>query len=239
MPTLPDLGMNGLINSVRRLSGLTNPGYRAVNSSAEFIAGMAATLDSSGELIVANNTTTKVIGLFYNHKTTSFYRPVIDEKVTFGTSPNSATVGYLKHANLKGAAGTNVVVRSAINGGGTVYDYAASGNDYRVSYTNGTITTSTGSSIGSTDTVYVSYMYEDPNLVGIDQTLGAGLCATLEDSGEIATLAYDAKYAYAVNADVYINSAGYLTSATGSKIIGFVTKSPTADSPELCFKMTL
>ena len=84
MATLPDIGLNGLVNSVRKLGGyISNPGYRDVDPAAEFIAGMVATLgtDSNGKVIlqVASHSTTAPIGLFYCHKTVSFYRTVIQE----------------------------------------------------------------------------------------------------------------------------------------------------------------
>ena len=91
---LPDIGRNGLVNSVRRLTGLNNPGFRAVDPTANFVAGMVAKLeaDSNGNpvLKVADANDTNLIGLFYCHKTTNFYRPIVDESQTFSTSPNTA-----------------------------------------------------------------------------------------------------------------------------------------------------
>ena len=225
---LPDLGRNGLVNSIRRLNGFNNPGYRSVDSSAEFIAGMVANLeaDTNGNpvLTVANNTDTAIIGLFFCHKTLSFYRPIVGEAQTFSTAPNTSTILYLNHANVKPSS---VIITS---GGLTV-----SGSGYSVTTANGYITkTSPG-----TGTWKVTYLYEDPNLTGIDQTLGSGMAATLEDRGEAATLVYDTSVAYTLMANLYVSSAGYITSAGGSTVIGKVTKVPTADNPELCFKLTV
>lgn len=238
--TLPGIGRNGLVNSVRKLSGSTNPGYRDVDSTAEFVAGMVAKLAADGDgnpvLQVADNTSSsgEVIGLFFCHKTTSFYRPIVDEVQTFGTAPNTSTVVYLDHANLKGSAGTYLKVADAT---GAEYNYGG-GNDFTCSYTNGTITRSVGStSIGASDPIYVSYYYEDPNLSGIDQTLGSGKAATLEDRGEVATLVYDTDVAYTLGGSIYINADGYPTSANGTAAIGKVTKVPTSADPELHFKL--
>lgn len=247
-PTLPDLGQNGLVNSVRKISGTTNPGYRKVDSTCSFVAGNVAVLKANAttgvpEVTTAIGSETTVIGLFFCHKQTSFYRPVICEKVTFGTSPNSATVGYLSHANLKGAAGTYVIVSSTGTSVVADYTYGASTNDFTLSYTNGTITRRAAGAIGATTTVYVTYFYQDPNLVGIDQTLGSGMAATLEDRGEVATLAYCTTYPFTLNAALYSNADGYLVPVAGrvasGASVGYVTKVPTSDDPELHFKLQL
>ena len=228
---IPDIGLNGLVNSVRRLTGLTNPGYRDVESSAEFIAGMVCTLDATtGKLVVADNTDTEVLGLFYCHKTISFYRPVQDEEHTFGTAPNTSTIVYLNNAYLKAGS---VLVTST---GGVVV--ADSGN-WSVNTTNGTITRNPSGSIAADATINISYLYQDSNLVGIDQTMGSGKAATLEDSGEVATLVYDTSVTYTVMGSVYVTSDGYITSTAGAKAIGIVTKAPSSEDPEIHFKLQL
>lgn len=237
---LPDIGRNGLVNSVRRLSGLNNPGYRPVDPSASFIAGMAAKLgtDSNGNpvLQVAGAADTNVIGIFYCHKTVSFYQPVVDEEQTFGTSPNTAWAVYLNHANLK-----DLSVKITDEAGTTTYDIT---DDYLVNITNGVITrtsTGVGGTIPALATIKITYLYEDPNLSGIDQTLGSGMAATLEDHGEVATLVYDTSKAYTLMGPLYSNASGYLTSYTAGSatvgVVGKVTKVPTAEDPELRFKL--
>jgi len=234
-PLLPDLGRNGLVNSVRRLTGLNNPGFRAVYSTANFIAGMVAKLeaDANGDpvLKVADADDTNIIGLFYCHKCTNFYVPVVDEVKTFSESPNTVWTILLGHANVK-------------SGSVKVYNVTKSEatTDFTVNTTNGIVTrTSTGSHIiAATDTVKVSYLYEEPTLTGIDQTLGSGLAATLEDRGDIATLVYDTAQTYTIMQSLYSNADGYLTNQSGGgSIVGKVTKPPTADNPELWFKMTV
>ena len=235
---LPGIGRNGLVNSVRRLSGLTNPGYRAVGSTEDFIAGMVAKLaaDTNGNpvLKVANATDTALIGLFYCHKTTSFYRTIREEQQTLGTSPNTATVVYLKHANIK--AGSTRIVSST---GDTLL---VETTDYVMTNVNGIVTlngTGTGK-VGSSALLYISYMYEDQNLSGIDETLGSGLAATLEERGEVATQVYDTTVAYTLMGTLYANASGYITSTNGGgSAIGKVTKVPTSDDPELHFKLQL
>jgi hypothetical protein len=232
---LPDLGRNGLVNSIRRLNGFNNPGYRAVDASANFIAGMVANLeaDSDGNpvLTVANATDTQIIGLFFCHKTTNFYRPIVAEAQTFGTTPNTSFLVYLNHAVLK-ADSTKVT-----DAAGTPYTVTT---DFSVNVTNGVITRTSTGAIGATDTVYVTYLYTDPNLTGIDETLGSGCAATLEDRGEAATLVYDTSVTYTLMGSLYANAEGYLTiTSGGGSVVGKVTKVPTADNPELHFKLTV
>jgi len=223
---LPDLGRNGLVNSIRRLNGFNNPGYRTVSPAETFIAGMVANLeaDTNGNpvLTVANNSDTSIIGLFYCHKTTNFYRPIVDEEQTFSTSPNTSTILYLNHANVKTGS---VLITS---GGLTV----ASG--WTLTEVNGYITKTTP----GTGTWKITYMYEDPTLTGLDQTLGSGMAATLEDRGEAATLVYDTSAVYTLMGNLYVNASGYLTSS-GTVVVGKVTKVPSADNPELHFKWTI
>jgi hypothetical protein len=225
---LPDIGRNGLVGAVRRISGLNNPGYRTVDSAADFIAGMVANLeaDTNGNptLTVANATDNALIGLFYCHKTTSFYRPITNEEQTFSTSPNTSTILYLNHANVK----TSSVY---ITSGGL-----AVATGWTLTAVNGYITkASTG-----TGTWKISYLYQDPDLSGIDQTLGSGMAATLEDQGEVATLIYDTSKAYAIMAQLYSDANGYLTTTNGGGgKVGLVTKPPTADNPELWFKLNI
>ena len=233
---LPDIGRNGLVNSVRRLSGLNNPGFRAVDPSVNFIAGQVAILGADGDgnpvLQVAGAASTTIIGLFYCHKTTSFYRPVVDEVQTFSTSPNTAWVIYLNNANVKASS---VKIYNVTQGKATT--------DFVLSGTNGYITrSSTGSAIiAATDVVRVTYLYEDPTLTGIDQTLGSGMAATLEDWGDVATLVYDTSQTYTIMCNLYANATGYITSYSGGggSIIGSCTKPPTSDNPELWLKLKI
>lgn len=233
---LPDIGRNGLVNSVRRLTGLNNPGFRPVDSSAEFVAGMVAKLVDDGNggayLQVADDDDVNIIGLFYCHKTTNFYRPIVEESQTFSTSPNTAWAVYLNHAGVKSGS-----VKVYDNTGGAA---ATLTTDYTVNTTNGVITRTSGGILAASDEILVTYLYEDPNLTGLDQTLGSGLAATLEDAGDVATLVYDTSKTYTVMQRLYCDANGYVTNTDGGgSQVGFVTKPPTSDSPELWFKLNI
>ena len=224
---LPPIGRNGIVNSVRKLSGNIVTGWRNVATTASFIAGYLATLDSDGNAAVADDSSTQILGLFYCHKTTSFYRPIVDEEVTFTGSATSVT---LANANLH--SGSIRVTDSA----GSAYTITT---DYTVNLTNGIITHVGGGSIGATETVLVDYRYQDPNLAGLDQTLGSGRASIIEGAGEIATLAYETNAAWALNTDVTVSANGLPTIGGSGAVIGFVTKVPTASDPELQFQMRM
>ena len=233
MATLPDLGMNGLVNSVRKITGTNNPGWRDVDPSATFIAGCVAKLgaDVNGKPVLqtAAAADAGLIGLFYCHKTLSFYKPVFGESQTFGTAPNTASIIYLNNANIK--VGSVYLSKAG-------FPVTSTGN-WTLQDVNGTITRISGA-IGATDTVVVNYLYKDPNLVGIDQTLGSGKAATIEDAGEVATLVYDTAKPYALMGNLYANADGYITSVNGTgTLVGLCTKVPTAEDPELHFKLKI
>lgn len=228
-PVLPPIGRRGIVNVIRKMSGNIITGWRPVDSAAEFIQGYVATLDgTTGKAKVADNTASlKIIGLFNCHKTTSFYRPVVDESVTFTGALSTVN---LAHANIKSAA----CVKVTSSDGGTTYTLTT---HYTVNTTNGTLTHVSG--IGNTDTVLVDYLYQDPNLAGLDQTLGSGNASIVEGHGEIATLAYETNAAWALNADVTVSANGLPTIGGTGTVIGFVTKVPSASDPELHFQMRL
>lgn len=221
------LGRNGLVNAVRRLTGAPITGARDVDPAAQFIAGQVAKLaDLNGKAVatVADNTSTAIVGVFASHKTISFYRPVINESKTF-----DAGIVTLDHANLQ----TGSVKVTKLDG--TAYVITT---NFTVNATNGIITR-VGTAIGAAENVLVSYRYTDPNLSGIDQTLGSGKVAIIEEPGEIATLVYDTSRSYTLGDKLYVNAAGNITNASGTTAIGFVTKVPSNDNAELHLKLKI
>lgn len=225
-PVLPPIGRRGIVNSVRKLSGHIISGWRDVDADASFVSGYIATLDgTSGKLVVASDSSTYVVGLFFCHKTTNFYRPVIDESITFtgaATTINLANA-YVLQASVK-----------VTDTDGNAYTLTT---DFTVNETNGQIIHTSTGSIGTTETVLVDYRYKDPNLTGIDQTLGSGKAAIIESNGEIATLIYETDAAWAINAAVKVSANGLPTVGGGGTTIGFVTKVPASSDPELHFQM--
>lgn len=243
---LPPIGRNGIVGLVRKLSGNVITGYRDVNPTAEFVAGQVAKLIESGDQVLVDvcteTATDKPVGIFFTHKTLSFYKPVVDEVQTFGDTANgnTATTITLNKPNLKGSAGTYVKVTN--EAGGTVYTYTT---DYTVNYTNGIVTRNGAGGIGATDTVKITYYYQDPEQAGVDMTIGSGKVALMEDKGEVASRVYDTAATWSLSGDdaiVVVGSDGVPTNKTvegTAPVIGTVTKVPTAGDVELHFKLSI
>lgn len=237
---LPPIGRTGINNGsgVRRLSNMPVTGWRDVSPTATFVAGQLGTLttDANGKVVVetVNSTSDKVVGIFFTDNTTTFYKSAYAESHTFGENAATPNVIYV---NPYVKASSYVVNSAASTATATNYTETT---DYTVDVTSGAITNNLVA-IAATATVYVTYLYKDINLSGINQTLGSGKAALLEEVGEIATIQYDttSATAYALGSSIYYNSSGYLTATTGSSAIGFITKVPTAADPELYVKLAL
>ena len=212
---------NGLIKGIRPLSSNAEiTGYRIVDPNAEFLPGMGAALATvGGKVVVRTHTgsaTVPVLGLFINSKTNSFYKATVETFVA-----GAATYTFtLKHANVKD-------VRITTLGG------AAFTGSYTVNPVNGIIEVTVNGNILAGDTGVVYYSYKDTTVLGFDQTMGSGRVAVLESNAEVALLVYDTSQAYALGSSVSIDVNGLVSTAGTSSAIGFVTKSPSVDNPEL------
>lgn len=230
---LGNLGRAGVREAVRKITAMKVTGWRKVDAGSSFYPGMVLKLAVvSGKTVVTNVTaaTDTPIGIAYSNKADNFYRPVVQEVHTFGENASAANVIYVKPYLLSGSV---QVLDSSLS------EITASGN-YTVDLTVGSITRTGGGSIGATDTVYVNARYRDIYISGIDDTLGSGKVALIEDTGEVATLMYDTTAAWTLGANVGFTTAGLVTVRTSSNtIIGTVTKVPTASEPELCFKLNI
>ena len=252
---MPNLGRNGEVNLARRISGSVLTGFRTVDPLASFVQGQVGriTVDANGNPIVSvcTETSTNIpVGIFWCNKTISFYVPVVDESITF-TGANSTI--NLAHPLLKGAAGTyvkftNTAKTVQYTSGATI---STASTDYVINYTNGTIQLANAAgpancTITTTQTVLVTYMYQDMKVSGIDDTLGAGKLVMLEDKGEIATRLYDTAATFdfttAKNGVIVCGPLGVPSTQTlydTAPIIGKLTKAPTSSNVELHFKYSL
>lgn len=212
---------NGLIKGMRPLSASYEvTGYRLVDPNAEFLPGMGAALTNVGGKTVVTthdgNASTPVLGLFVSSKANSFYKAT-SEKFVAGNATYTIT---LKNANVRDVRITTLTG-------------AAFTGTYTVNNTNGIITVTAQGNIANGETGIVYYSYKDLTVLGFDQTLGSGRVAILESNTEVALLVYDTSQAYTLGGTVSINANGLVSSAGTSSAIGFVTKVPTVDNPEL------
>ena len=217
---LAPIGRRGIVNSLKKISGFNKPGTKDVADGADFMQGMAAVLGSTGKVEVADNTSKVLEGLFNNHNASAFYRPIIDEQQTFTGALSTITMAK---ANMRSAY--EKVTNSA---GSTTY---VKDTDYTIDYTAGTITLKAGGSIGNTDTVKVSYLYQDTSLEALDLGGKLGKVSIIEE-GEVGLLIYDTTATWAVNSKVTVDANGLVTTG-GTYQLGYVTKVPSSDDPEL------
>lgn len=231
LSTMPSVGRTGIRSAVRNLSSMSITGWRKIDPSAAFVAGQLAklgTLNNEPVVQTVSSTGDVAIGIFFTENTTLFYRPSVAEEHTFGENAAAPNDIYL---NPYVKADSYIVT----DGASTTYTLTT---DYTINTTNGVVTNALAA-IGATGTVYVTYLYKDINLSGINQPLGSGKSALMEGVGDIATLAYDTTCAWTLNAVVYYDATGYLTTTAGSSAIGIVTKVPTSSDPELHAKLDL
>ena len=231
------LGRNwgtGIVRGVRPLVFTQDTGFRDVDSNATWIPGQFVILDSTGRVtaITAPAVAQPVIGIAKTSKGAPFYLPYTQELEWAAAN----TVLQLDKSNVKD-------VRITSLDGLTVYAAPA---DYTVPNggVNGTVVVVDDVTITAGTFVQVTYQYKDMDHTPFDQTIASGKTALFESNGEYAFEVYDTAAGYAVNAPVYVNTSGILTStavgaANGGAAVGFVTRVPSADDVTLGVKITV
>ena len=223
-------------------SGNAMPMSLAVDPTAEFEPGMFAQLGLIGNDIVATvSDGTAPLGIIDDIRTVSFTKPQIDEIVVInvgvthidgnGDLVNSEDVtGVLEYPNIKPSSfsSTVSVVLNSVNGivtvpAGTPLNYD-SDND------------------GTYDgfRIIVNYIYNVPNRPGDDSTLGSGRITIHYQRGIYATDQFDTTQIFPINATLYINSSGKLTSKAPSDThpgVAIVTGPPSATNGTLEFML--
>jgi hypothetical protein len=205
-------------------------GFRDVDSNATWIPGQFVKLDSAGKVTAITAATDTPVGISVVAKNAPFYLPYTQE-LEWGTlgatlQLEKSNVKDVRIVNASGVAlvlGTHYSIpNSGING--TILVDAANGN------------TAPAPAAGSF--VTVTYQYKDMDHAPFDQTLASGKVSLIEDNGEVALEVYDTSVAYAVNAAVYKNASGIVTSTVAGGAVGFVTRVPSADDVTLGIKVT-
>lgn len=209
------------------------PFYK-VDPASTWEEGQVATLAMIGGEVLVKLYTAGAgevpLGLFWFPKTTGLTRVDIESVVL----PDAVAVN-LKHANLVSGS-----VRVTDVPGTTVY---TEGTDFTINYTNGTITRITTGSIPDGGTVIVRYRY---NVLASelargpvrfervpDATLGSGTVTVAQGPAEIYTDQYDTSVGYSVNATLYANSQGKITTVAAGPAIGKVIAPPSLGYPLL------
>ena len=230
-----------------RSQWVTAFGHYVANSATTFQAGMLVDMNSDGEII--KSVGAAPFGWTKYNKTSSFYGVVVGEYIQL----IDTTPAELDHPNVRSATLVGVRVAPELTGTAKV-----EGDDYTMSYANGTVTRidGGGSSITDGDYVYVNYQYaltvqevqdNGHNFWNFsdDVTIQGGKVTVITGNAMIFTTAYDSSETFTIGATLYAGTTGQLlegfVSATvggGGGVIGTVMQLPTADDPFLGVKST-
>ncbi len=206
-----------------------------INVSASLVAeaGMVGNVLPNGvtgdpEVVLADDSSTGILGIIDDNKTTTFSATIVDEIVASGQT-------VLSHANVIAASDTSHLATSV----GTVV---------LTSRANGTITV-TG--VDPNTPALVSYSYVIPGKAGDDSTLASGKCTICLQEGEYSTDVYElhGQGGGTVKAEDYVVGAALKVASTlhgqqgrlsvrsglSGPIVGYVTKQPTAGNPFMNF----
>lgn len=211
-----------------------------VDPTAEFQPGMIAQLKVIGNEIVAGvSDGTAPLGIIDDINTSAFTAPSVDEVVVInavgvndGYGNYTAAVDSmqtLRFANLVRSSFTTDVdglTLNEVNGvltapAGTALNYDADGD-------------------GVNDSVrtIVNYVYRLPNIPGDNTTVGSSRMTVWFERGIFETDQYDTTQAYVVNATLFCNSEGKLTTAQATAAhpgIAMVTGPPSGINNTLEF----
>mgnify|MGYP001307774310 CR=1 FL=1 len=223
-------------------SGNSMPISLPVDPTAEFEPGCFAQLGLIGNDIVATvSDGTAPLGIIDDIRTVSFTKPQIDEIILVsvtathtdgnGDLVNSEDVtGVLEFPNVKSSSFTSTVsvVLNSVNGiitvpAGTPLNYD-SDND----------------GIFDSFRIIVNYIYHVANRPGDDSTLGSGRITIHYQRGIYATDQFDTTQIYPINATLYVNTEGKLTSKSPSDThpgVAVVTGPPSATNSTLEFML--
>ncbi len=224
-------GMNAGIDLKRSVIG-SNIGVHAVDVTTTFLAGMLVSLSATQEIVKCPGASP--FGFAKYDKATALYVAVVDEYIQL----TGVVATSLEKSNLLDPTGSGGGVRvdTAIQGTGTTYTEGG-GGDYTVSYTNGTVVRTAGSTIVSGGWVYVTYSYQVP--VSELQFEGKNFYNTLDFTeyndnrmpvinnwSTVFTTQYDPSRVYAVNSVVE-------SGATAQGLDGYVTLSGVGAGPDI------
>lgn len=204
-----------------------------VDSSSIFEPGMVAQLSLFGNDIVAGlSDGLSPIGIIDDARSAAFTRPSFDEVVVIQcTGVLDAYGRYISTTDAKQELRNAGVVASSF-----VADY----EHLILNPVNGVLTAPAGSVLnfdldgdGKPDSIktVVSYVYTIPNLPGEDTTIGSNRMTIWFTRGIYATDQFDTTQKYPLNAALFVNEEGKLTTRQATPehpVVGMVTGPPSA-----------
>jgi len=227
-------------------------GTDPVDPNTQFEEGALLQFGATGWARSADGTLDVIRGIAGINAIQTMTYVSIQERVSFAAGSATAS---LKKANIQGAPPPGPTsVRVTDLTGTTLYTEGPleSGSpDYTIDYTHGTITKTTGSTIGTAALVSYTYqrtMEEAEEEVGLpisnnlNETFGSGNTVVFQGNCLIFTTMYDTSQAYSINDPLYDNGDGNLTNNNGSGTlvrVGIVKSVPTASDPFLGAELSL
>ena len=193
--------------------GSSMPWSWPVDPNAVFEGGMIAQLKPSGNQTVCGvSDGRQPIGIIDDTKTTAFYTPAIDE-IVIAAVPNPVLDGNNQLVTPYDVAAP--LANAAISPGSFTSDF-----DVMLNPRNGIVTflagtplnfDMTGSGTPDSFRARVSYSYQIPNVPGVDTTIGSNRVTVWYERILFQTDQYDTSCRYPINATLFVNEQGKLT----------------------------
>lgn len=209
-----------------------------VDPAGVFEPGMIAQLSLMGNNIVCGvSDGTAPIGIIDDLRTTSFYAPSIDEEKIV------PAVGHM----VKGKLVTITDITTTLNNPNILQNSFVCDIPVYLRERNGVVIIPEGTELnydldgdGIPDSVkfICSYSYQVPNIPGDDSTLGSGRITIWYSRGIFASDKYEVGQHYPINANLFVNESGLLTTRQPSAThpnVAIVTAPSTAKNSFLEF----
>lgn len=199
-------------------SGNAVPFSFIVDPASEFEAGMVAQLNASGNQIVCGVSDGLVpIGIIDDQKTKSFTAAAWNEPVIVPAAGIVNGAGKLVSA---------VDIKYELENPNVISSSFTSTVEVVLKPRNGVITFPAGTELnfdltgsGTPDAIraFVSYRYQQPNIIGDDTTLGSGRVAVWFQRFIGETDMFETNQTYPLNCNLFVSEIGLLTSRQPSK----------------------
>lgn len=220
--------------------GNTLPCSYPVDISSTFQPGAIGQLKLIGnDIVVGLSDGTAPLGIIDDVRTSAFTQPVVDEIVIIpANGVDTDGYHYYTHADSKQELKNASLIRTSF-----VADY----DGLILNPINGILTlpagsvlnwSTTGSHVLDSVKTIVNYVYQVPSIPGDDTTIGSNRVTIWFQRGIFATDQFDTLQRYPLNATLFVNENGLLTTKQNTAThpgVAIVTGPPTANISTLEF----
>lgn len=211
-----------------------------VDISSTFQPGAIGQLKLIGnDIVIGLSDGTAPLGIIDDVRTNAFTQPVVDEIVIIPANGiDTDGYYYYTHSNSKQELANANLLRTS---------FMSNYEGLILNPVNGILTLPAGSLLnydsdgdGHADSVrtIVNYVYQVPSIPGDDTTTGSNRVTLWFQRGIFATDQFDTLQRYPINATLFVNENGILTTKQNSAMhpgVGIVTASPSANINTLEF----